>query len=141
WRCAYANRSSCRNSGRRARMTHSDRTGSASPLLRMHKIEKSFGTLKVLDGVSVEVARGEIVAIIGGSGSGKSTLLRCVNLMERPTKATLEFDGFSIEFDEAGKRKISEEQLRQLRTQIGMVFQSYNLWPHMTVLENVMCAP
>ena len=111
------------------------------PLLQLQNIEKSFGNLKVLNGVSVEVERGEIVAIIGGSGSGKSTLLRCVNLMERPNAGRLEFDGFSIEFDDSGKRKIGNERLRQLRTQIGMVFQSYNLWPHKTVMENVMCAP
>ena len=122
-------------------MTQSVQPTGKAPLLRMLNIEKSFGNVKVLNGVSVEVERGEIVAIIGGSGSGKSTLLRCANLMERPNAGKLEFDGFAIEFNESGKRGISNEQLRQLRARIGMVFQSYNLWPHKTVMENVMCAP
>ncbi|RUX86296.1 amino acid ABC transporter ATP-binding protein [Mesorhizobium sp. M7D.F.Ca.US.004.01.2.1] len=110
-------------------------------LLRLQNIEKSFGSLKVLQGISVEVARGEVVAIIGGSGSGKSTLLRCVNLMERPSAGRIEFGNFVADFDGNRKTIIGEERLRQLRTQIGMVFQSYNLWPHKTVMENVMCAP
>ena len=122
-------------------MTRSEQPQDGTPLLKLQNIEKSFGDVKVLKGVSVEVARGEIVAIIGGSGSGKSTLLRCVNLMEVPSAGRIEFQNFVAEFAEGRKNKISGEHLRQLRTQIGMVFQSYNLWPHKTVMENVMHAP
>ncbi|MDG4889800.1 amino acid ABC transporter ATP-binding protein [Mesorhizobium sp. WSM4887] len=122
-------------------MTRPEQVQNGTPLLKLQDIEKSFGDLKVLKGVSVEVARGEIVAIIGGSGSGKSTLLRCVNLMEVPTAGRIEFQDFVVNFGENRKNRISGEYLRQLRAQIGMVFQSYNLWPHKTVIENVMHAP
>jgi ABC-type polar amino acid transport system ATPase subunit len=115
-------------------------TGS-KPLLKLSHIEKSFGAVNVLHGISAEVSRGEVVAIIGGSGSGKSTLLRCVNLMERPSGGRVEFEDFSADFTARPDLRLGEEQLRKLRTQIGMVFQSYNLWPHKTVMENVMCAP
>ena len=122
-------------------MTLEGQASVGAPLLRLQTIEKSFGELKVLKGVSVEVARGEIVAIIGGSGSGKSTLLRCVNLMEVPSAGRIEYQDFVAEFGENQKTKISGENLRRLRAEIGMVFQSYNLWPHKTVIENVMHAP
>src|SRR5262249_26961389 len=116
-------------------------TPTQKPLLRLKAIEKSFGDLKVLAGVSADIYRGEVVSIIGGSGSGKSTLLRCVNLMERPSGGTIEFENFVADFTAKPNLTIGEEQLRNLRAQVGMVFQSYNLWPHMTVVENVMCAP
>jgi polar amino acid transport system ATP-binding protein len=111
------------------------------PLLRLKAVEKNFGSVKVLHGISADVQRGEVVAIIGGSGSGKSTFLRCVNLMERPSGGVIEFDDFVADFSANPGLFVGEEKLRNLRTQIGMVFQSYNLWPHKTVMENVMCAP
>jgi octopine/nopaline transport system ATP-binding protein len=105
-------------------------------LIRLVDLKKSFGETEVIRGVSLEVARGEVIAIIGASGSGKSTLLRCINLLEPPTRGELWFDREQIDYG-----RIDRARLRRLRSQIGMVFQSYNLWPHMTVLENVVEAP
>jgi octopine/nopaline transport system ATP-binding protein len=105
-------------------------------LIRLVDLKKSFGENEVLRGVSLDVARGEVIAIIGASGSGKSTLLRCINLLEPPSEGELWFDQEQIDYGRMDRRR-----LRRLRSQIGMVFQSYNLWPHMTVLENVIEAP
>jgi ABC-type histidine transport system ATPase subunit len=105
-------------------------------LIRLVDLKKSFGQTEVIRGVSLEVARGEVIAIIGASGSGKSTLLRCINLLEPPSEGELWFDQEQIDYG-----RIDRRRLRRLRSQIGMVFQSYNLWPHMTVLENVIEAP
>jgi polar amino acid transport system ATP-binding protein len=105
-------------------------------LIRLVDLKKSFGKTEVLRGVSLDVARGEVIAIIGASGSGKSTLLRCINLLEPPSEGELWFDQEQIDYG-----RIDRRRLRRLRSQIGMVFQSYNLWPHMTVLENVIEAP
>jgi octopine/nopaline transport system ATP-binding protein len=106
------------------------------PLIRLVDLKKSFGETEVIRGVSLEVARGEVIAIIGASGSGKSTLLRCINLLELPSEGELWFDRERVDYGSIDRRR-----LRRLRSQIGMVFQSYNLWPHMTVLENVIEAP
>ena len=111
------------------------------PILEVKALRKQFGTLEVLKGISLSVAPREVVAIIGASGSGKSTFLRCINLLETPSSGTLEFNGTSIDFSAPERLWRRASSLRQLRTRIGMVFQSYNLWPHKTVLENVTEGP
>lgn len=109
-------------------------------ILRIKNLHKSFGNLEVLKGVDLVVTRGEVVVIIGRSGSGKSTLLRCLNLIEIPDCGHIHFrdenKGFDYEinFDDL---KINASTLKAMRTDIGMVFQQFNLWPHMSVLSNV----
>lgn len=113
------------------------------PLIDLKGIEKSFGDNPVLRGVDLAADRGEVVAIIGSSGSGKSTLLRCVNLLEIPQGGEIWLNGEQVDFMETreGRKVRSPEQVRQLRSRLGMVFQSFNLWAHRTVLENVTEAP
>jgi polar amino acid transport system ATP-binding protein len=109
----------------------------AAPALSVRDIVKSFGTQRILDGVTLDVARGEVVCILGPSGSGKSTLLRCLNWLSPPDAGEVWMGGERI-----GLRNDSmprpEREIRAQRSRIGMVFQSFNLWPHMSVLENVM---
>jgi ABC-type histidine transport system ATPase subunit len=110
------------------------------PLLRIRNLRKTFGALEVLKGISLDVKSQEVVSIIGASGSGKSTFLRCINMMEMPDAGTLEFEEFKFQF-RTGMPTPPPSTLSAIRARIGMVFQSYNLWPHMTVLENVIEAP
>ncbi|MBV9115438.1 MAG: amino acid ABC transporter ATP-binding protein [Hyphomicrobiales bacterium] len=110
-------------------------------MLTLSSLHKQYGGLEVLKGISFNVMPREVIAIIGASGSGKSTLLRCVNLLEIPSSGTLSFDGVLIDFSKPERLWRRGLSLRRLRTRIGMVFQSYNLWPHKTVLENVTEAP
>ncbi|WP_312528174.1 amino acid ABC transporter ATP-binding protein [Paracoccus sp. (in: a-proteobacteria)] len=105
-------------------------------LVRVDSLGKSFGSLEVLQNISLEVKSGEVLAIIGPSGSGKSTLLRCLNFLETPDIGNIEVAGVKID---AGKHP-SQRQILELRRMAGMVFQSFNLFPHMTVLENVSFA-
>ena len=109
--------------------------------LRLVNIRKNFGELEVLKNVSLTLRRGEVVAIIGVSGSGKSTLLRCVNLLEQPDCGEIIFDGQQVFSGNAESHQLRGPDLSALRAAIGMVFQSFNLWPHKTVLENVIEAP
>ncbi len=102
-------------------------------------VEKWFGDLHVLKGIDMEVHKGDVVVIFGRSGSGKSTLLRCVNFLEDPTAGSVEVAGISLEGGSRTRRK--REQIRRLRTHVGMVFQDFNLFPHMTALQNVMEGP
>ena len=113
----------------------------AEAILTLSSLHKQYGGLEVLKGISFNVMPREVIAIIGASGSGKSTLLRCVNLLEIPSSGTLSFDGVLIDFSKPERLWRRGLGLRRLRTRIGMVFQSYNLWPHKTVLENVTEAP
>jgi octopine/nopaline transport system ATP-binding protein len=113
----------------------------AEPILEVKALRKQFGPLEVLKGITLSVAPREVVAIIGASGSGKSTFLRCINLLETPSAGTMEFDGTFFDFSTPEHLWRRGPRLRSLRTRIGMVFQSYNLWPHKTVLENVTEAP
>ncbi len=116
-------------------------TASPDPLLRIDNLSKSFGDHQVLKDISLEVRHGEVISVIGASGSGKSTFLRCLNVLERPDQGRLSFENFHFDFRAASVRQPTEAELKALRARIGMVFQSYNLWPHMTVLENVIEAP
>ncbi|MGB5986955.1 MAG: ATP-binding cassette domain-containing protein [Desulfobacterales bacterium] len=107
-------------------------------------LHKSFGPLEVLKGVSLDAHQGDVIAIIGGSGSGKSTLLRCINMLETPTSGAIKVHGELIEMKSNGKggqRPANRDQVRRIRTRLAMVFQSFNLWQHMTLLENVIEVP
>ena len=112
-------------------------------VIRIRNLHKRFGDLHVVKGVDLEVKRGERIAIIGASGSGKSTILRCLNFMEMPSAGTIELDGKVLGTEDRANdggaaRTYSESELCEVRTRVGMVFQQFNLFPHMTVLENVM---
>ena len=108
-------------------------------VVRVQNLHKYFGPLEVLRGVNMDVHAGEVVVIFGRSGSGKSTLLRCINFLEDPTDGQIEVAGIRLE---GGHRTRSKrEQIRQLRMHAGMVFQQFNLFPHMTTLQNVMEGP
>ena len=113
------------------------------PLLRIVDLHKSFGLLEVLTGVSIEVAKGEKLSIIGPSGSGKTTLLRCINYLEKPTSGHIYIDDQLIGEKEANGRyvQLSDRELAKERAEIGFVFQSFNLFPHLTALDNVGVAP
>jgi len=102
------------------------------PLIELRQVVKRYGTHTVLDGVSLAVDKGEIIAIIGRSGSGKSTLLRCVNGLEPIQGGTVAFDGTTVNHPDT--------DLRKLRQQVGIVFQSFNLFPHLTVEKNITLA-
>lgn len=112
-------------------------------LLQMEHIQKSFGDLHVLKDINLSVEEGEVVAIIGPSGSGKSTLLRCATFLERIDAGNILYDGRpATQPDEAGRAKyVTPAELKALRSCFGLVFQSFNLFPHYTVLKNVMDAP
>lgn len=112
-------------------------------MVKVENVCKSFGALQVLKNINVEVEKGEVVCVIGPSGSGKSTLLRCLNHLERITSGRVYIEGEMIDEREAGKDqlKVSQKKVTELCTELGMVFQRFNLFPHMTVLQNVMEAP
>lgn len=101
-------------------------------LIEINHVSKKFGDLTVLKDISVKVKEKEVVVIIGPSGSGKSTLLRCINGLEKPTSGEVFFDGMPVN---------GEKNINEVRTEVGMVFQRFNLFPHMTVIQNLMLAP
>ena len=112
-------------------------------LIHIRNLHKYFGALEVLKGIDIDVRRGERIAIIGSSGSGKSTLLRCINFMETPTSGTIALDGTVLGSPRKGQvpegeRVYAERELCGVRERVGMVFQQFNLFPHMTSLQNVM---
>lgn len=115
----------------------------ASKMLQMHDIHKSFGDLKVLKGIDIEVNRGEVLAIIGPSGSGKSTLLRCINKLETIDSGSIAIKGdFLVQTNADGKAVYADnKKTREILASTGMVFQQFNLFPHMTVMENLVEAP
>jgi ABC-type histidine transport system ATPase subunit len=105
-------------------------------------LHKYFGQLHVLRGVNLEIARGEAVMLVGRSGSGKTTLVRCINFLEEPTAGSVEVDGLRVDADPLRSRsREHREQIRQIRLRAGMLFQEFNLFPHMTVLQNLIEAP
>jgi ABC-type polar amino acid transport system ATPase subunit len=109
------------------------------PVVRVSQLRKSFGDHEVLKGIDLDVTRGEVVVIFGRSGSGKSTLLRCINFLEEPTSGTIEVGGVRLEPGPRTHRQ--REAIRSVRIKAGMVFQDFNLFPHLTVLENLIEAP
>jgi ABC-type histidine transport system ATPase subunit len=114
------------------------------PALIAENVHKSFGDLDVLKGVSLSANRGDVISIIGSSGSGKSTFLRCVNFLETPNQGRIVLDGEEIQVHTDSHGRVTgadPKQINRLRTRLGMVFQSFNLWSHMTVLQNVMEGP
>ena len=119
-------------------------TGTASAALDVQDIHKSFGGIEVLKGISATAHRGDVISIIGSSGSGKSTFLRCINLLEAPDRGRIVVGGEELKLKPSRKGSLEaadRKQLERLRTGLGMVFQSFNLWAHRTVLENVIEAP
>ena len=112
------------------------------PIVRIEHLEKYFGTNHVLRGIDLEVRQREAVMIIGRSGSGKTTLLRCINFLEEPTVGSVEVDGVRLEADPLRARsRQHQEKIRQIRLRAGMLFQEFNLFPHMSVLANCIEAP
>jgi ABC-type histidine transport system ATPase subunit len=109
-----------------------------APLLAVAGLHKSFGENLVLNGVSLEARTGDVISLIGSSGSGKSTLLRCINFLETPDAGTITFNGEAFDANVLRKRP---KLVDHLRRQLGMVFQQFNLWSHMTILQNVTEAP
>jgi len=101
--------------------------------VRIKDLHKSFDKINVLKGINLDVCEGEVVCVIGPSGSGKSTMLRCINLLEKPTKGTITVDDFNI--------TDKKSDINKIRRNIGMVFQQFNLFPHLTVLQNIIMAP
>lgn len=113
------------------------------PVIEIHDLHKSFGELEVLKGVSLSAPRGHAISMIGSSGSGKSTLLRCCNLLEDSQSGEILFEGEPIRWHGTGlaRRPADRAQVTRIRTNLSMVFQQFNLWSHMTILQNVMEAP
>ncbi len=106
----------------------------AETLLKIENLKKNFGNLEVLKGISTEIKKGEVVVMIGPSGGGKSTFLRCMNLLEEPTGGSIIFDGIDIV-------KADDKTKNRVRSEMGMVFQHFNLFPHLTILDNITLAP
>ena len=111
-------------------------------ILEVKKLNKSFGSTHILKDIDLSLEKGDTMAIIGPSGSGKSTLLRCINCLERAEKGTIILNGITIaEEKENGMEYLKDDELRMARLHLGMVFQNFNLFPHLTVLENLTLAP
>lgn len=112
--------------------------------IAVHDLYKRFGALEVLKGISLTAREGDVIAIIGGSGSGKSTFLRCINMLEVPSRGSVAIRGeeIALRSDRLGGLALSDRrQVQRLRARLGMVFQSFNLWQHMTIIQNVIEAP
>ena len=115
-----------------------------APAVEIDELHKSFGSLLVLKGVNLTARAGEVVSMIGSSGSGKSTFLRCINLLEQPDGGRIVIDGEAIRMKQLANGRSAPAdmaQVERIRARVGMVFQNFNLWPHMTVVENIIEAP
>ena len=114
-----------------------------TPVIEIRDLHKSYGALEVLKGVDITAGAGDVVSMIGSSGSGKSTLLRCANLLEDSQQGDILFSGEPVSWkgEGLGRRPADKAQMIRIRTNLSMVFQQFNLWAHMTILENVMEAP
>ena len=111
-------------------------------LIKVTGLQKNFGDNQVLKKIDMEVSKGQVLCLIGPSGSGKSTLLRCLNYLEQPNGGTINICGITLQgYGDSGKHSSNEKAADQIRKHVGMVFQQFNLWPHRTVLENVIEAP
>ncbi|HEX5193458.1 MAG TPA: amino acid ABC transporter ATP-binding protein [Solirubrobacteraceae bacterium] len=115
----------------------------SGPMVLAEGVHKRFGSLEVLRGIDLEVDRGEVMCLLGPSGSGKSTLLRCINHLEKINAGRLSVDGELVGYRESGGKlyELRENEVARKRAEIGMVFQHFNLFPHMTAIDNVMLAP
>ena len=118
-------------------------TSIVPPVIQIRGLHKAYGSLEVLKGVDLTAPRGHVVSLIGSSGSGKSTLLRCCNLLEDSQQGEIEFEGEPVRWAGKGatRHPADRAQVTRIRTNLSMVFQQFNLWSHMTVLQNVMEAP
>ena len=118
-------------------------TNQTTPVIEIRDLHKSYGALEVLKGVDLTAPRGHVVSLIGSSGSGKSTLLRCSNLLEDSQQGEILFEGEPIKWRGTGhaRHPADKAQVTRIRTNLSMVFQQFNLWAHMTILQNVMEAP
>ena len=111
------------------------------PAVRIQNLSKSFSDIEVLRDIELTVNKGEVVSVLGSSGSGKSTMLRCINWLEEPDRGSIHIAGQRIGINEEAGRKMTNRELAAIRAKTGMVFQGFNLWPHLNVLQNVMEAP
>src|ERR1700742_1210101 len=114
-----------------------------TPMVKAQEVCKSFGALKVLKGITLEVGKGEVLCMVGPSGSGKSTFLRCINHLEQVNAGRLYVDGVLVGYEERGDKlhELHPREAARQRRDIGMVFQHFNLFPHLPALENVVEAP
>lgn len=120
------------------------RESTSAEAVTVEDLHKTFGDLEVLKGVSLTARQGDVIAIIGGSGSGKSTLLRCINMLEWPTRGRVRVHGEEIALKgdgHGGLMPANRKQIQRIRTRLAMVFQSFNLWQHMTLMQNVIEVP
>lgn len=117
--------------------------GTEPPVIELKNIHKSYGTLEVLKGIDLIAHKGDVTALIGSSGSGKSTLLRCINLLEIPQQGDIIFRGEPVRWKHRAGGRVPADmaQVRKIRTNLSMVFQQFNLWAHLSVLQNVIEAP
>ena len=124
-------------------MSQPQTANSQQTVIELSDIHKSYGNLEVLTGISLSARSGDVIALIGSSGSGKSTLLRCANLLEIPAQGDISFFGEPVlwKTTRTGRVPADQNQVRKMRTNLSMVFQQFNLWAHMTVLQNVIEAP
>ena len=115
----------------------------SAPMVKAEGVHKRFGRNDVLKGITLEVAAGEVMCLLGPSGSGKSTFLRCINHLEKINAGRLSVDGELVGYRQVGDKlhELRESEVARKRAEIGMVFQHFNLFPHMTAIDNVMCAP